>query len=141
MIRAEYPGWPTLRTSRAEAAGLAGMGRRALRDAVRYETGGRDDGDVVPSGRWLRRGRRRRHHRRYRKTPVDHIVSLVTGKDCSIVRQHRGLTYCVEDEVTPPVQVHCYPTIGEVTCYGEPDPFPGHQRELGSGSAVATAAR
>ena len=29
------------------------------------------------------------------KTPVDHIVSLVTGKDCSIVRQHRGLTYCV----------------------------------------------
>jgi hypothetical protein len=75
------------------------------------------------------------------KTPVDHIVSLVTRKDCSIVRQHRGLTYCVEDEVTPPVRVHCYPTIGEVSCYGEPDPFPGHQRELGSRPAVATAAR
>src|SRR5512147_2007345 len=75
------------------------------------------------------------------KTPIDHVVSLVTGKDCSIVRQHRGLTYCVEDEITPPVRVHCYPTIGEVSCYGEPDPFPGHQRELGSGPAVATAAR
>src|SRR5512132_2633215 len=59
------------------------------------------------------------------KTPVDHIVSLATGKDCSIVRQHRGLTYCVEDEVTPAVRVHCYPTIGAVGCYGEPDPFPG----------------
>jgi hypothetical protein len=75
------------------------------------------------------------------KTPVDHVVSLATGKDCSIVRQHRGLTYCVEDEVTPPVRVHCYPTIGEVVCYGAPDPFPGHQREIGSGPAIAAAAR
>jgi hypothetical protein len=75
------------------------------------------------------------------KTPVDHVVSLVSGKDCSIVRQHRGLTYCVEDEVTPPVQVHCYPTIGDVSCYREPDPFAGHQRELGSGPAIATTAR
>src|SRR5512132_1970979 len=33
------------------------------------------------------------------KTPLDHVVSLVTGKDCSIIRQHRGLTYCVEDEI------------------------------------------
>lgn len=75
------------------------------------------------------------------KTPIDHVVSLVTGKDCSIARQHRGLTYCVEDEMTPPVRVHCYPTIGDVSCYGGSDPFPGHQREVGSGSAVATAAR
>jgi hypothetical protein len=66
------------------------------------------------------------------KTPVDHLVSLVTGKDCSIVRRYRGSTYCVEDEMTPPVRVHCYPTLGEVTCYAEPDPFPGGQRKLGS---------
>jgi hypothetical protein len=66
------------------------------------------------------------------KTPVDHLVSLVTGKDCSIVRRDRGLTYCVEDDVTPPVRVHCYPTLGEATCYAAPDPFPGGQRKLGS---------
>lgn len=71
------------------------------------------------------------------KTPVDHLVSLVTGKDCSVIRQNRGLTYCVEDEVTPLVGVHCYPTLGEVSCYAEPDPFPGGQRELGSRQAVA----
>jgi hypothetical protein len=71
------------------------------------------------------------------KTPVDHLVSLVTGKDCSVIRQNRGLTYCVEDEVTPLVRVHCYPTLGEVSCYDEPDPFPGGQRELGTTQAVA----
>jgi hypothetical protein len=71
------------------------------------------------------------------KMPIDHLVSLVTGKDCSVVRQHRGLTYCIEDEVTPAVRVHCYPTLGEVTCYAAPDPFPGGQRELGGAQAVA----
>lgn len=65
------------------------------------------------------------------KTPIDHVVSLLSGKDCSIVRQHQGLTYCVEDEVTPDVRVHCYPTLGEVTCYDRPHPFPGRQREMG----------
>jgi hypothetical protein len=76
------------------------------------------------------------------KTPVDHLVSLVIGKDCSVVRKHRGSTYCVEDEATPPVRVHCYPTLGEVTCYAEPDPFPGGQRKLGSEQpAVVTSTR
>ena len=66
------------------------------------------------------------------KTPVDHVYSWVTGKDCSVVRKSRGYTYCIEDEVVTPVLVHCYPTLGEVTCYAVPDPFPGGQRELGS---------
>ena len=43
------------------------------------------------------------------KTPVDHVVSLVTGKDCSILRNRQGLTYCREDEPTPPIGVVCYP--------------------------------
>ena len=76
------------------------------------------------------------------KTPVDHLVSLVIGKDCSVVRRHRGSTYCVEDEITPPVRVYCYPTLGEATCYAEPDPYPGGQRKLGSEQpAIMTSAR
>lgn len=76
------------------------------------------------------------------KTPVDHLVSLAIGKDCSVVRRHRGSTYCVEDEITPPVRVHCYPTLGEATCYSEPDPYPGGQRKLGSEqAAVVTLTR
>jgi hypothetical protein len=75
-----------------------------------------------------------------KKTPIDHVYSLFSGKDCSMARQERGLTYCVEDEVVPEVTVHCYPTIGEVTCYSVQDPFPGNQRKLGSEPAVAASA-
>lgn len=74
------------------------------------------------------------------KTPVDHVYSLVTGKDCSFVRERHGLSYCVEDEVVAPVRVQCYPTLGEPTCYNVPEPFPGNQRRLGSdvgGAAVS----
>jgi hypothetical protein len=73
------------------------------------------------------------------KTPVDHVISLIAGKNCSIVRQNRGLTYCVEDEVQPALRVYCYPTLGDPTCFGAPDPFPGNQRKLGSVFETAAA--
>lgn len=64
------------------------------------------------------------------KTPVDHLVSAITGKDCSIRRNRQGLTYCVEDEKTPPVRVVCYRTLGDVSCYDHPDPFNDRQRAV-----------
>ena len=66
------------------------------------------------------------------KTPVDHVYSLASGKDCSLVRKQRGLTYCVEDELVIETALHCYPTLGEATCYRAADPYPGAQREVGS---------
>jgi len=60
------------------------------------------------------------------KTLSDHFVSYQTGKDCSTVRVEQGRTYCREDEPNPIPNVHCYRTIGDVTCYSEPDP----QRKL-----------
>jgi hypothetical protein len=56
------------------------------------------------------------------KTLTDHLVSLSSGKDCSTIRRDRGLTYCVEDEVTTPEEVYCYSTLGNVTCYNKPQP-------------------
>lgn len=56
------------------------------------------------------------------KTLSDHIVSYQTGKDCSTVRVENGRTYCREDEPNPIPTVHCYRTIGDVTCYSMPDP-------------------
>lgn len=75
------------------------------------------------------------------KTPIDHVVSLVSGKDCSIARQQRGLTYCVEDEAPQPARVHCYATIGDPTCFAAPNPFPGNQRKLGSDIERASVSR
>ena len=57
-----------------------------------------------------------------KKTIGDHIVSYVSGKNCSTVRSNQGRTYCVEDEPNPTPRVFCYPTIGMVTCYDTPDP-------------------
>ena len=65
------------------------------------------------------------------KTLADHAISLYSGKHCSSVRLEQGLTYCVEDEKHIAPLVHCYSTLGGVTCYDRPDPYPGGQQELG----------
>lgn len=56
------------------------------------------------------------------KTIPDHIASYRSGKDCSTVRTEQGRTYCREDESRPQPVAYCYRTIGDVTCYAEPDP-------------------
>jgi hypothetical protein len=71
------------------------------------------------------------------KTPMDHAYSLATGKDCSLVRKQRGLTYCIEDESVVEQALHCYPTLGETMCYRSPDPYPGGQRAIGAPPRLA----
>lgn len=66
------------------------------------------------------------------KTVVDHVISLSSGKDCSSVRRELGMTYCKEDEVTPPMNVYCYHTLGEVTCYDQPI-YQGKQQQVRQG--------
>jgi hypothetical protein len=56
------------------------------------------------------------------KTASDHVVSLLSGKNCSVVRTERGLSYCIEDQVFIESRVFCYKTLGSVTCYNRPDP-------------------
>lgn len=56
------------------------------------------------------------------KTLSDHFVSWNVGKDCSTVRIEQGRTYCREDEPNPTPNVYCYPTLGDVMCYAQPDP-------------------
>ncbi len=74
------------------------------------------------------------------KTPIDHTVSWIEGKDCSSIRSRQGLTYCVEDERQPPYSAHCFRTLGEVTCYTEQRPYPGRQAALFSGTAATDTA-
>jgi len=54
------------------------------------------------------------------KTVPDHVVSLVTGHDCSLVRYSTGGYYCVEPMVAnTPVEtrLYCYRSLGGITCY------------------------
>jgi len=57
------------------------------------------------------------------KTVGDHIVSFISRKDCSTIRQEQGLTYCKEDAPDPSKapKTHCYRELGKVTCYKEED--------------------
>ena len=73
-----------------------------------------------------------------KKTPVDLAVSWASGKDCSMLRQVRGESYCVEDAPTPvsaaddPDRPLCYRTLGEVTCYRQPEPQETGRRPIGA---------
>jgi hypothetical protein len=62
------------------------------------------------------------------KTMEDHVVSLVSGKNCSTVRTEKDLTYCEEDEAVIKQNIYCYRTLATVTCYDRPDPNPGRRR-------------
>ncbi|TVR99546.1 MAG: hypothetical protein EA406_03190 [Rhodospirillales bacterium] len=64
------------------------------------------------------------------KTMVDHVVSLASGKDCSIVRKEQGRTYCREDEAVPAMPQHCYQTLGAIDCYVLPDPDAARRRPV-----------
>lgn len=55
------------------------------------------------------------------KTMADHVISLASGKDCSLVRKEQGETYCEEDEVVPHPTLYCYRELAGVTCYDRPD--------------------
>lgn len=66
------------------------------------------------------------------KTIEDHVVSRASGKDCSTVRREQGRTYCVEDEPNPAPEVTCYSSIGDVTCYSNPDKNIPQEKIVGS---------
>ncbi len=66
------------------------------------------------------------------KTASDHLVSLVSGKDCSFLRVEQDKSYCVEDaRVIQQSHLYCYPTLGSVTCYTEPDPQRAPSERIG----------
>jgi hypothetical protein len=57
------------------------------------------------------------------KTLDDHLVSLITGKDCSTVRASRGDHYCEDKPAIGPSVVRitfCYKSLAAVTCYDRP---------------------
>lgn len=66
------------------------------------------------------------------KAVEDHIFSAYSGKDCSAVRVEKGETYCKEDEPNPTAGIHCYRTLGDITCYSQPDPSYQEHRKVGS---------
>jgi hypothetical protein len=70
------------------------------------------------------------------RTPVDALVSAVSGRDCSAVRMDRGRSYCAPEEAPPPAPAFCTRSLGRVDCW--PEAIPG-QRGVADGPAMLTA--
>jgi len=52
-------------------------------------------------------------------TPMDHVASLITGQNCSIVRLERRESWCAAPATTPPAQF-CTRSLGAVDCWTVP---------------------
>jgi hypothetical protein len=57
------------------------------------------------------------------RTSTDAVVSLVTGRDCSVVRLDKQESYCKEREMPRP-QPYCTRSLGVVDCWIDPQAIP-----------------
>lgn len=53
-------------------------------------------------------------------TTVDHVASLVTGRNCSAVRIEQRLPWCAPPPGPPPVTAFCTRSLGAVDCWAWP---------------------
>ena len=61
---------------------------------------------------------------------VDIGVSAISGRDCSIVRLDRGLTYCEARDLPANSGPFCTRSLGVVDCWSNPAALPGSPREV-----------
>jgi hypothetical protein len=47
----------------------------------------------------------------------DIVISGLSGRDCSIVRVDRGLSYCAAEQPAPGPPPYCTPSLGRVDCW------------------------
>jgi len=67
-------------------------------------------------------------------------VSAISGRDCSIVRLDRGLTYCAPRDSPPNPGPFCTRSLGVVDCWINPEALPMPQRQV-SDTPAPTAAQ
>lgn len=67
------------------------------------------------------------------RTPIDAVISLVSGRDCSLVHMDRGEGYCRAREAAPDPPAFCTRSLGGVDCWAEPEALPGKPREVADG--------
>jgi len=65
------------------------------------------------------------------RSPVDAVYSLVTGRDCSVVRLDEGKSYCRPVDPPPEIQPFCTRSLAGVDCWQDPTTVPGHPRPVG----------
>ena len=72
------------------------------------------------------------------RTPTDAVYSLVTGRDCSLVRLDQGKSYCRPVEPPPEPPAFCTRSLGTVNCWQDANSLPGHPRGVADGPSGLT---
>ncbi len=67
------------------------------------------------------------------RTVPDALVSLVSGRDCSMVRLDEQKSYCVPKYVPPPPPPYCTQTLGNPECWADPEKLPDHAPQIAEG--------
>ncbi|MDD2876716.1 MAG: hypothetical protein PHT60_07880 [Acidiphilium sp.] len=67
------------------------------------------------------------------RTIPDAVISLVTGKDCSMVRLDNNKSYCRRKHALPPPLPYCTQTLGQATCWADPSQLPDHAPQVAEG--------
>jgi hypothetical protein len=72
------------------------------------------------------------------RTAVDAVVSVASGRDCSVVNLDIGEPYCRGREQPPEQPAFCTRSLGVPDCWADPGQLPGHPRELADGPRSLT---
>ena len=71
------------------------------------------------------------------KTPIDHAMSHATEQDCATLHTVKKEPYCQSLPMDPrerlaemSTALHCYRTLGTVTCYTQRDPLASQQTRI-----------
>lgn len=73
------------------------------------------------------------------RTPVDAVYSLVTNRDCSVVRLDEGKSYCRPVEPPPEPAAFCTRSLAVVDCWRDPATVPGGHRGVADGPGLTAA--
>jgi hypothetical protein len=74
----------------------------------------------------------------FHRTPVDMVVSAVSGRDCSVVYLDRGERYCRPKERPPETPVFCTRSLGVPDCWENPARLPNNPKEIADGPRSLT---
>lgn len=75
------------------------------------------------------------------RTIPDAVISLITGKDCSVVRLDRGKNYCRYEPPLPTPPPYCTQTLGVAECWSDPQNLPDHAPQVAEGPFTLDAAQ
>lgn len=75
------------------------------------------------------------------RSPVDAMVSLVSGRDCSVVRLEKRQGYCRPIEPPPEEPTFCTHSLGAVNCWRDPAALPGRPTGVADGPNGLTPAQ